>query len=68
MNLTTENIKYFPFILQEQVPLQKINALVVENIRISKQEWDAYELSWDFMRHPLLTFQTRTKTVEASYF
>ena len=32
---------------------EKINNLVVENIEISKKEWDSFELSWEFKTHPL---------------
>ena len=31
--------------------------LVEDNIRISKEEWDNYEQSWDFMTHPLIKYK-----------
>lgn len=31
-----------------------IVALVKENIKISRSDWDAFETSWDFTKHPLL--------------
>lgn len=34
--------------------LDKVNSLVRENISISKDDWDAFETSWDFQRHPLM--------------
>jgi len=33
---------------------EKINASTLENIEISKKDWDAFELSWDFLVHPLV--------------
>ncbi|NLG05217.1 MAG: BREX-1 system adenine-specific DNA-methyltransferase PglX, partial [Clostridia bacterium] len=30
-----------------------INCLVKENISIAKDDWDSFETSWDFIRHPL---------------
>lgn len=41
-----------------QIPLIKsnvdeVNRLVRECISISKDEWDSYETSWDFKKHPL---------------
>jgi len=33
---------------------ERINALVEENIRIEKEEWDSFEVSWDFVAHPLI--------------
>lgn len=32
----------------------EVERLVRENIRLSKADWDAFEVSWDFQRHPLL--------------
>ena len=31
-----------------------VDSLVVNNIEISKSDWDSLEASWDFKRHPLL--------------
>ena len=33
---------------------EEIEKLVKENIEASKQDWDNFETSWDFERHPLL--------------
>lgn len=33
---------------------KNITDLVKTNIAISKTEWDSYETSWDFLKHPLL--------------
>ena len=32
----------------------RIKELVEENINISKNEWDSYEVSWNFKKHPLI--------------
>ena len=42
-----------PYFIDEQ---QKtiIKYLVKENISISKADWDSFETSWDFKRHPLV--------------
>ena len=34
----------------------KIESIVKNNIYISKQDWDSFETSWDFKKHPLLEF------------
>ena len=39
---------------------KKINLLVDSCIRISKEDWDSYETSWDFQRHPLLQYAAFT--------
>lgn len=31
----------------------RIEKIVIENIEISKKEWDSFELSWEFKSHPL---------------
>ena len=35
----------------------KIDLLVKENIKISRIEWDSFETSWDFVKHPLISVQ-----------
>ncbi|MDD3041132.1 BREX-1 system adenine-specific DNA-methyltransferase PglX [Bacteroides sp.] len=35
-----------------------IKELVDENVSISRNDWDNFEVSWDFMRHPFLTHRT----------
>ena len=34
--------------------LASVENVVKENIELSKGDWDAYETSWDFKRHPLV--------------
>ena len=33
---------------------ERVHKLVEKNIDLSKQDWDSFETSWDFKRHPLL--------------
>ena len=33
---------------------ERINSLANHNIEISKEDWDAFETSWDFKKHPLI--------------
>lgn len=46
------SLPYIPF--GNIVAKQAINNLVTKNIDIAKKEWDIFETSWDFKRHPLL--------------
>lgn len=46
-----------PVILNEE-KLKDIDKIVEKNIEISKNDWDSFETSWDFIRHPLLTEAT----------
>ena len=38
----------------EELASEQVNKLVQENISTSKDEWDSYETSWDFKKHPLV--------------
>ncbi len=42
-----------PFIICED-KIHDVNENVERNIRFSKEDWDSFETSWDFKRHPLL--------------
>ena len=49
------SVKSLPYILPSNNDnLTTINELVQENIQLSKDDWDSYETSWDFERHPLI--------------
>jgi len=40
------------------------DALVTENIGISKTDWDSFETSWDFTAHPLIVFRRNYEEAE----
>jgi len=54
LNFQSGEVAKFPVILSDKTD-EYINSLVEENVRISKLDWDSFETSWDFKRHPLLT-------------
>jgi len=39
--------------------IEAINNLVSENIQLSKNDWDSYELSWNYDIHPFLKYKTK---------
>ena len=43
----------FPIIVDE-INKPTIDNIVQENIELSKIDWDSFETSWDFERHPLV--------------
>lgn len=45
------HIKKIPFI---EINENSVKNVVVENINIARKNWDSYELSWDFEKHPLI--------------
>ena len=56
LNFQVGDIAKIPIISSDKYK-EKINSLVEENISISKEDWDSFETSWDFIKHPLLTYQ-----------
>lgn len=53
LNMQVRDIKALPTLIS--VELQPaINSLVDSNVDISKIDWDSFETSWDFKRHPLI--------------
>lgn len=53
----------------------RIEALVKRNIVLSKEDWDSFEFSWDFQRHPLAhgslisdAYNEWEKTCDARFF
>lgn len=54
MNYTAGSISNMPIIINETLKPQ-IETLVNENIDISKTDWDNFETSWDFKRHPSIS-------------
>lgn len=51
LNYQAGNIKNLPLLIDRK---QEVNGIVEQNILKSKQDWDSYETSWDFKRHPLI--------------
>ncbi|WP_261809686.1 BREX-1 system adenine-specific DNA-methyltransferase PglX [Levilactobacillus humaensis] len=52
INLQIGNFDAIPVILSSE---EKTLLIINNNIERSKDEWDMFEASWDFQRHPLLT-------------
>jgi len=52
LNYEVGHIASFPIII-DVTHKSKIEEIVEKNIAISKDEWDSYELSWDFKSNPL---------------
>lgn len=51
LNYQVKDVRSMPLILK---CISDINTLVETNIIDSKNDWDAFETSWNFLRHPLL--------------
>lgn len=53
MHFKTSDFQKLPFI-QKEANIQQIEALVMENILLEKDDWDSFENSWNFKKHPLI--------------
>ncbi len=53
INLLTTDICNLPLVIEETC-VETANALVSDSISFSKTDWDAFETSWDFLKHPLV--------------
>lgn len=53
LNLQIGDFKKFPIIIDVEKE-ETVLALIEENIKISKSDWDSFETSWDFESNPLL--------------
>lgn len=53
INLQIGDIKKLP-ILVSMAKLDKVKELVQENILNAVQDWNSYETSWDFKKHPMV--------------
>jgi hypothetical protein len=52
INLQIGDFNNFPVLFSED---ERIIKLVEENIAIAKEEWNSYEETWEFKKHPFLT-------------
>jgi hypothetical protein len=46
---------------------EKVYKLVEQNLVIVKTDWDSFETSWDFKKHPLLTHKGSSTTIEQAF-
>lgn len=65
MSIVSGDIEKLPLIIVED---DEINRLVQSNIDLCKAEWDDYEISWDFRKHPLVPTKDEWNEQRASQF
>ena len=46
---------------------QNVKSISKQNINIAKNDWDFYETSWDFKKHPILTYKEDAQTIEETF-
>lgn len=63
MNYEVGHIASFPIITDKDY-VSKVTDIVLKAKDLSKQDWDAYETSWDFKHHPLIR---KVSTISEAY-
>ena len=58
------NISNLP-LLKKDDEIKNVSFIVDNNIKISKSDWDLFETSWDFEKHPLIEF--KSSNIENSF-
>ena len=53
LNINISDIGNIP-IIETKSEHNDIMLITKDNIKISKDEWDSFEISWDFKKHPLV--------------
>ena len=53
LNLTIDDVGSIPYTSNSKFENEVVNK-VDECISISKKDWDSFETSWDFKKHPLV--------------
>lgn len=65
INYQAGDVRSIPVIItNERVVKEKVSELVDKNINYSKTDWDSFETSWDFTKHPLLPVVSTSSTIE----
>lgn len=53
LNFNESHIGEIPVIVDDNCK-SEVDRLVADNIDVSSKDWDSFEVSWDFKRHPLI--------------
>ena len=57
INLLASDISNLPILGEEdQRKMNVVSEIVESNVNLGRADWDSFETSWDFQRHPLLPF------------
>ena len=53
LNFELEHLKKVPVVINTNKE-QRVDSIVDCNITLAKQDWDSFEISWNFKKHPLI--------------
>ncbi|WP_099191954.1 BREX-1 system adenine-specific DNA-methyltransferase PglX [Tepidibacter mesophilus] len=66
LSFTVGAVGNIPTIVNENIK-ENIDCIGAKCINLSKEDWDSFETSWDFKKHPLLTYKQGANTIEQSF-
>jgi len=66
LNYQVHDVKDIPIIIPDKGIYNQISELSNKSLEISKQDWDFFETSWDFEKHPFVSFPS-SKKIEKSF-
>lgn len=64
LTLQSGDVATIPVIIDYE---NKINEITSSNIVLAKHDWDSYEISWDFIKHPFINYCTNLNLVSSAY-
>ncbi len=67
LNYQIGDIKRIPIIEPEVGQKEYIDSLTNKCVSISKDDWDSYEISWDFKKHPFIYDLCRTNSIKDTF-
>ena len=68
LNFQVGNVASLPLLFPSSPDVRShIESLAAECIDIAKRDWDSFETSWDFVRHPFLVYGAGVSTIEEAY-
>lgn len=54
LNLPSSYVTSTPFIIAQIQVNEYVNRLSEKNVILSKRDWDSFEESWEYVKHPLI--------------
>ncbi|WCF07735.1 BREX-1 system adenine-specific DNA-methyltransferase PglX [Paenibacillus thiaminolyticus] len=66
MHVQVKDVKNLPLLINEKI-LNRIEELEKENVQLSKTDWDSFETSNGFLKHPLIAFKGNDKELKSVY-
>jgi len=68
LNFQVGNISNLPLITIDDANIKEnINYMAIQNIKITKTDWDSFETSWDFKKYPLIEHKNGATTIEEAF-